>query len=355
MRRIGTLEKQRLTNIPKNRHACHEFCFHLHDSMVHLLKQMEIQKAGHVHFEFESTKERELFESGIHVLDFLNKTGRADLERRVVINQVCLALFSDMLHYIYEGLRALEKRKFSVAFTLLRKPCKEGLLLVAQMCANEEDFFTQLKYDAKSLLNRKAWSEDRIKMLLKSALESCGGSIFTSPDILYKSIFSRKNNAGLAAIFDKAAHLITEFSQIQTENYNINFILKNPRDNDIYEGDTYQQIATILLIFNLIQIELYSRMSTTSNKYIQWIIITSLGTYEALFISGKSSMANFVNHQLSDFLECPICQAKLKVKKRDIPRLFIGETLDCNICRTSHHFPFGWLLSKVDVKFSPFS
>ena len=136
---------------------------------------MEIQKAGHIRFEIESEEDRQLLASGIHILDFLDKSGRGDLERRAVVNHVCNALFSDMLHFIYEALRALEKRKFTVAFSLLRKPLKEGMLIIAQMCADEVAFFDKMKSDAKNLLNRRD--------LDKEGILTYGGRAFVRGDI----------------------------------------------------------------------------------------------------------------------------------------------------------------------------
>ena len=113
MNRLGIIDQSRLKNIPPKSQPQHEFCFHLHDLMTSLLVQMEIQKAGQVTLESLTDKDRRLLESGLHILDFLNESGRGDLERRAVINHLCVALYADMLHFIYEGLRALEKRKFA--------------------------------------------------------------------------------------------------------------------------------------------------------------------------------------------------------------------------------------------------
>ena len=199
MKTIGLIDPDRLRNIPEKYRAQHEFCFHLHDLMASLLVQMEIQKAGHIRFEIETEEDRELLSSGIHILDFLDKSGRGDLERRAVVNHVCNALFADMLHFVYEALRALEKRKFTVALSLLRKPFKEGMLIVAQMCADEVAFFEKMKTDAKNLLN---FPRDRgkaeIKDLLSSAITASRGSSFTNADALYDAIFNFQNDLGLA-------------------------------------------------------------------------------------------------------------------------------------------------------------
>lgn len=351
LKRIGIIDSKRLKNIPKRNWAQHEFCFHLHDLMAQLLVQMELQQAGHISFAIETEEDRKLLGSGVHILDFLEKSGRGDLERRAAINHLCNALYADMLHFIYEAIRALEKRKFTVAFSLLRKPLKEGILIAAQMCADEVAFFDKMKSNAKNLLNRRELNNASIKSLLESAIRACRGTNFVKADVIYDAAFNRGNELGLAGLFDKATHLTTEFSQIQTENYNINFIFKNPEDNDIYQGGTYALLAKLLLFLHLMQIELYGRMREPSISYQNWMIFTSVGAYEALFSSGRSRMTAFVNRHFKDFLECPVCGHSLKIRKSEAARLFIGETIECRNCLTNQHFPFGWLLTKMDLNF----
>lgn len=349
MKTIGLIDPERLKNIPKKFRAGHEFCFHLHDLMAALLVEMETQKASHVRFEIKSEEDRRLLASGVHILDFLNKSGRGDLERRAAVNHVCNALFSDMLHFIYEALVCLEKRKFAVAFSLLRKPFKEGMLISAQMCADEEAFFDKMKTDAKNLLNRRELDEKGIKNLLRSAIAASRGASFTDADAIYDAVFNFQNDLGLAGLFDKATHLVTDYRRNQTENYNLNFIFKNPMDDDIFAGSTYSLLAMLILFLHVMQIELYCRMRAPSKKYQNWMLFTSLGAFEALFTKGRSRITDFVNSSFREFMRCSACEKQLRIKKADAPRLFIGERLDCDKCFTDQHFPFGWLLSKVDV------
>ena len=348
MKNIGFIDKARMSNIPEKCQAAHEFCFHLHDLMAHLLVEMETQGAPRISVKIETEDNKALLESGVHYLDFLEKSGRGDMERLAVVNQMGIALYADMLHFVYEGMIALEKRKFSVAFALLRKLFKEGMLLAAQMCADEDAFFKKMKFDAKNLLNRKVLDETGVKHLLTKAIASCRGKSFANPELIYGAVFDRKNANGLGTMFDKATHLITEFSQIQTENYNINFIFKNPLDNDVYES-VYPQLAMLLFFLNIMQIELYGRMRETDKKYQNWMLFTAIGAYESLFSPGKSRMTRFLNSNFGELLVCPHCSANIRVKKIDAPRLFIGEIVDCKSCGKSHHFPLGWLLSKVEL------
>lgn len=351
MMEIGLIDPERLKSIPRKYWAHHEFCFHLHDLMVQLLKKIDDQRLSFISFKIESEDDRKQLADGTHILDFLAKSGRGDLERRAVVNHVSCSVYADMLHFIYEGLRALEKRKFTVALALLRKPFKESLLIAARMCADEVAFFDKLKSDAKNLLNLRELGEGGIKALLAQALEQCSvGVEFTNAEVLYETVFNRGNELGLAGLFDKATHLITDYTKIRTENYDLNFIFKDHEDDDIYEGGTYALIATILLFLNVMQLELYSRMHAASPTYKDWMLVTSLGAHEALFVPEGNRLTSFVNEHFKELLKCPNCDAELGVTRAAAPRFFIAEMIDCTHCADAYHFPFGWLLSKLDLK-----
>lgn len=349
MKPIGIIPPDRLVHVPARYHVRHEFCFHLHDLMTGLLVQMEETRAGHVRFEL-AEGDREALEKSPHILDFLAASGRGEIERRVVVNHMASALYADMLHFVYEALRALEKRKFAVAFSLLRKPFKEGMLIAAQMCADEAALFTKLKTDAANLLNRNELNEARTRQLLSDAIAvACRGPTIVRADVVYDAVFDRKKGFGLAGLFDKATHLITENRHIRTEDYNINFIFKDPSDNDVYAGETYGQIAMVLQFLALMQITLYERMTEISRHHRNWLLFTSLGTFEALFGSGNARITRFMREALGDLLKCAMCSEHMKLRKTDAPRLFIGERIECSACGADQGFPFGWLLGKIDL------
>ncbi|MBK4215226.1 hypothetical protein JJJ17_04730 [Paracoccus caeni] len=349
MKSIGIIPRDRLVHMPRRYHARHEFCFHLHDLMVGLLVQMESTRAGDVKIDL-AEGDQERLDNSPHVLDFLAASGRGEIERRIVVNHMAIALYADLLHFVYEALRALEKRKFAVAFSLLRKPFKESLLIAAQICVDETALFAKLKSDAANLLNRRELDEQRTRQLLKDAISvACKGPCIVQADTVYDTVFDRKNALGLAGLFDKATHLITENSQIRTENYNINFIFKNPSDDDVYSGETYQQIAMVLQFLALMQINLYGRMTEISRHHRNWLLFTSLGTFEALFASGSAPITRFVRSAFGELLKCGLCEKRMRLLKTDAPRFFIAERIECSECGVDQGFPFGWLLSQFDI------
>ncbi|WP_157960704.1 hypothetical protein [Primorskyibacter marinus] len=74
-------------------------------------------------------------------------------------------------------------------------------------------------------------------------------------------------------------------------------------------------------------------------------------TFEVIFKSGKSAMLDMTNRNFKEFFLCPSCETPFKVRKREAARFFLVEMVECRECGMAHSFPFGWLLSKLDVDF----
>ena len=347
MKTLGLIPPERLSNIPEARWREHEFCFHIHDLIVAMLIDMEGRKAGAVSFQFESEAEISLLCETDNVLDFLAGSGRSDLERRAVINHTSVALFADVSHYLHGALTALEKRKFTVAYTLLRKPLKEALLMAARMVANEEMFFEQLKSEAPAL-DVSATNADEKKGLIAEAINVMKLGYLFSADVLYQSIYDHDNAHGFAPLFDKATHLITKRRQIRTEDYNVNFIFKNPIDDDVYQD--YFQIAYAILFLHALQIELFFRSKYHLPKYRNWLLFTSVGAFQSIFLKGRSSSVSGVNRIFGEFMQCPACEAQITLRKRSAPAFFITGRLECSDCGRAHQFPLQWFLARTDAE-----
>lgn len=349
MKTLGLIPLERLTNIPPNRWREHEFCFFIHDLIVSMLVDMESRKAGFIQFTLENEDEVKLLEENENVLDFLEKSGRSDLERRYVINHTSVALFADISHYLHDALIALEKRKFTVAYTLLRKPLKEAVLMAARMVADEEAFFEQLKSNSATMLDISSSTPDEKQRILADAIKVMGQEPLFSSDALFQSIYDHENEHGFARLFDKATHLITRNRKIRTEDYNINFIFKNPIDDDVYED--YFHLAYAILFLHLLQMELFFRSSYKLPKYHNWLMYTAIGAFETIFRKGRSPSVTGVNRIFGEFMQCPACDADIRLKKRDAPAFFVLSQLHCSACDRSHQFPLQWFLAQFDEDF----
>jgi hypothetical protein len=344
MPKIGYLAEDRLQNIPKRHWAAHEFSFYLHDLIANLTSAAEQSGAGHIQIKLDTQKDLEEFKTASSPIDFLSATGRTDEERRLVVNHICAALFPDMLHFIHAGLVALEKRKFTLAFACFRKPFNEGLPLIALLCANEDEFFAKFKSDPVGFLDGSNFNRPTKRLAIEAAIKKCSDASFMSADVLYSYLFDFKNSYGFAGLFDKAMHLVTRNPAIKTEAYNLNFIFKDPRQNDVYDS-SYQGISYVLLCIHLMQIELLKRMNFPADDYLKQLNIRAVGTYQALFLKGRSKIANDMNETLGDLMKCPVCHERVRLRKSTAPTFFVTENLECDKCGRISQFPLEWLMS----------
>ena len=347
---IGIIDPERLSLMPESCHAEHEFCFRLHDQMAALLVEGERRDVGRVVFSLQSEEDRRQLESAVSPIDYLLATGKDELAQRVVKNAVTVALFSDFLHFIYEALRALEKRKFAVAFTLLRKPLRENLMFATWLKGDAQDFYDKLKENPAEFMKSAHFSKERRIELFENAIaRSKGVKEFLDADLLYTMIYDRRNKMSFAAWFDRATHLVTSHRDIRTLPMDLNLIFADPMDDVFYEH-VYEKLIYVLMYANLLMISLYAEMSEVHESYLDYIMITGLGAYSSLFAPGRNRVADEMNRLLRSFMNCPHCGAKVRVRKGNAARFFIAETLDCRKCGLDHHFPLHWLLSKTEFR-----
>ncbi|MGC1495442.1 MAG: hypothetical protein WA790_06510 [Sulfitobacter sp.] len=342
---LGYIEDERLKLVPKRYWEDHEFCFYIHDLILHLTKVAEAIGAGTITVSFRDDDDRRSLLEADNPIDWLGATGRTQEEKRAIVNHTCRALFPDMLHFIFSAMRALEKRQFTVALSLFRKPFQEGLPLLALMCGDEDQYFDKLKSDPRGHFDGRKFNSEAKREAIAHAIANCEGMDFADAGALHSILFDYDSEAGLAGLFDKATHLFTRRSGNATEDYNINFIFKDPRDNDIYEH-SYRQIAYVLLCIHLFQIELMGRMGFGKAAYRKHLMTTSVGAYEAIFGTGRSRMSQFFNTEFSDLLKCPVCDEQIKLRKFNAGRFFVTEMLKCNHCKQEHHFPASWIFSR---------
>lgn len=343
---LGYIEDRRLHLIPKRYWDAHEYCFYIHDLILRLTKVAEAIGAGEIEVTLRDDADRQALLHADNPFDWLSATGRTQEERRLMVNHTCRALFPDMLHFIFSAMRALEKRQFTVALALFRKPFQEGLPLLALMCGDENQYFDKLKADPRAHFDGRKFNSDAKKVAIACAIDNCDGMDFADADALHSMLFDYGNDFGLAGLFDKATHLFTRRSGIATEDYNINFIFKDPRDNDIYDL-CYKQISYVLLCIHSFQIELMGRMDFGKAEYRKHLLLTSVGAYEAIFGTGRSKMTQFFNTEFRELLKCPICDAQISLRKSNAGRFFVTEMLRCNHCKQEHHFPASWIFSRA--------
>lgn len=261
--------------------------------------------------------------------------------RRLILNQMTMAMVSDCAHHIYEALRCLEKRKVVVAFNLLRKPLTDSLLYLSWMLGDEDEFYSA--FSAKSPKGITSASlKGRRREILSDALQNTGLAEILTADLVNGVLFDRKNPSGFQRLFQHAVHLITvQHVELQTEPENFNFIFKNFADDDLYEA-TYDVLPHILLYLSHVILGLFQQMAPSivgAKKAFE--VRSILGLY---FVEGDE-MEQYAVDRLASLSEakCPGCKSGLKLTPHNAARITLTETFRCTHCRRVQYFPFSWV------------
>lgn len=345
---LGYLPQEKLGTIPTKNVPTHEFCFYLHDMMTQLLVEIESLEIRSASFELSEADQQAINPSSDQLFDHLLSSEHRPRAARLMLNHVLVALTSDYLHFVYEALIALSKRKFAVGLSLLRKPFKENLLHMTWMLGDSEDYFDKFeKSPAKFMESRKTDSIFRAK-LMEKALKSCILAENFSPSLIENLIYNKNDPNSLAPLFDKATHLVTGARALSTEPLNLNLIFKNPRDNDIFD-ECYSGIALVLMYsFAIISSEI-EKVAPLDTSYVRRRLLIAFMIYQALFIKGPPNLYRTIEKTFGDLLSCTVCQAKLRSRKSEIPRLLVAERIVCRSCKSDIDIPILWLISKAKI------
>jgi len=341
-----------LVHIPTQFRPHHEFCFFLHDRMVALLK--EYDSAG-VHQWVSKgiakvAADRDL-EGPLDVLEVLKKAGLTETGKHLLVSHLILALTSDLLHFLFEGLCCLEKRKFAVAFSLLRKPFKENMLFLAWLLGDPEDFLVRFEKDTYTTLN--GVKPERRQQLLKLAAEMLATRDVFDAELIDRMVFSKEEGNGFEPLWQKATHLITsQGANLKTEDLNINFIFNNAGSDHLYDA-VYDKLPYLKLFLMQLVLRTFSEIAHSNIATTNHLVLTSLGTYECLIGSAHGPLSKQVLKALRPMLTCLHCNKPLRFSRENAMSMYLQEQANCGSCGLVSEVPLYWLLARANIQVVP--
>ena len=104
--------------------------------------------------------------------------------RRVVMNQITMAMVSDCAHHIYEALRCFEKRKFIPGFNLLRKPLLDSLMYLTWIAADEDDFYSKFSAGDPTKLTQKLLGNRRSELFAAAIAQTELADVVAAEDLI---------------------------------------------------------------------------------------------------------------------------------------------------------------------------
>jgi hypothetical protein len=341
---LDLIPRNRLQNIPPDLRVKHEYCFFLHDQCVQILKEYEEAKANHVTVNFESeitaAKFQELSNSE-DPIDALSKTGHPEEAKKVILNGITMGLVSDCLHHLFEGLKCFEKRKFIVAFNILRKPLKDNLLYLSWLLSDKDLFYSDFMTGDPEKLTQRKLGNTRIDIFSKAIKKAKVDSIVEA-EILEEFIFDRKSDRSLEGYFQHAVHLVTSQNlELRTSPKNFNFIFKNPLDEDIYYL-AYDVLPYVLLYLSNVIISLYDKIKKMDQGTKKAFHDRTGCGYLLIEKTNVQEIIEALEKGMIKKPECNTCQSQLKITYYNALRITLNDSFRCNSCRHINWVPFSW-------------
>jgi hypothetical protein len=345
---LSYLGIDRLTLIPERYWAHHEFCFYLHDRLIDAASQYEAS-GSHLVVEDAVRDLADKHSADIGEVDLFELLKNDDLKplyKHHIISHTVLALLGDMHQFLFSSLEAFEARRFSVGFSLLRKVFKEHLVFLCWILYDDEDFIACFEGDVYKTLNHL--SKEKRMEVFSGAIASIELSEMFDSGIIWSYVFDKNFDAGFEPIWQMAMHLVTSQGIIKTTNYSLNFAFED-RGDDFYYEILYRKMPYLLVFLVQISMRSLAKTCTMDENVLGRVIISTIGTYEALYIKGRSHVAHLLRNFFGQFLYCMYCGKKIRLTKKKRPRLLVSQMIECQACHIDNQFPLEWLLAKANI------
>ncbi|WP_026470858.1 hypothetical protein [Alkanindiges illinoisensis] len=349
---ISYLPFENIKNIPSKHISSYEYIFFLHDQCAKLLIEYGSSNIDEVGLDELIEAYSINFKNNdfdiVEVLQFFKEKSIDAPYFHFLYSKILLGLTGDLLNFIYESLKCFEKRKFSVAYSLLRKPLKENLTFICWLFNNYENFIEKFEQETDKTLNKI--HESTIKSIILETINKLPLPELFDAELLYNMIFSKQHLFGLEIPCQRSTHLITSHgSHLKTGKMFINSIFDNPNETGQYQP-LYISLPYIMLFTSHVIFEAFNKIIRLNNKTHQHFTLTSIASYENLYSDArKRPLTKWCGKAIKEFLKCIYCNKTINLTKENSLRMFMTDKLICNHCHTHLDFPFYWLLAQTKI------
>ena len=345
-RNVRTKKKKNSTYfkfLPKKYWFSHEYCFFIHDQLVQIISSGERDGIFNVTLEFQNAELAKKIHkiSGEQLFDWLENNGYEHIVYEITYRQLCVALLSDLCHFVYEALNCSKKSKLTVTYALLRKPLKENLFYLEWLLADPEGFLQKFHLDGVQsmiLSGTGAISPDKRKEIIKEAIKKTRYGEWIDSEFIYQLRYDKRVTFGMEKLWQKANHLITSYRFLETEEKNINFIFSNPEDH-ISQWDYLYSFLPILLLYTFYIMQAIIETFAIIQKEEQNLIELRI-TIGLLLWSEKRPRPIKINalQDISKIFEdaqlyCLKCKKQIFFKKKELRLFFEQGIFKCKSCR----------------------
>jgi len=239
-------------------------------------------------------------------------------------------LFSDYWQFLDSSLTSISNGFIDVAYSLLRRPLKDDLLILESILANYNDFIYKFssKNSAELLAIDRLRPEEKI-LIIEKAVNKIELKTFDAKTI-YEFRYSKSNAIGFENKWQPASHLFTLCKGYKTEDGSIN--IAGPSIND--ENSDYKYYYSILpnILFYSFQVvtsiykEIFEKEYNVPEMVIERII-------EGITIINNTIYPEYKPYDEFNknyIFKCKYCSEEVKYKKNIEKQILTSATFKCS-------------------------
>lgn len=273
----------------------HRLCLFIHDVMLEFLKSGFKNDIFTSVFDLEDLEKNDLKNFDGHILDWLKLKNKKTEYEITVLKALIPALLSDMLHCIFEALKAMECGKVTIAYMLIRKPIQENLYLFEEILVYKENFIKIFEEDPLRFRPKNAGGVDGHEKKITQVL----GKLASILDAKYISTlrYDKKSEDSFDGCCNQAMHLFTEHKAIKTQNMNVNFIFAGEDAKKTLYDFMYSRLPYLMYYTYIVFEKIVFLISRTTDQYLRDIHnrIAAMFLLSSMYISEDYQTEQYYN------------------------------------------------------------
>jgi len=278
--------------------------------------------------------------NGEALWSWLVQTGRDEVVADLTYRQLTAALCADACHFLIESLLACGKGKTAVAYSLLRKPFKENLLLLEWLAADPGDFLAVFNGTTSYPYAPNRLPEARRRQIIREAADATDPSQWFDHEFMYDVRYSKTKPYGLEQLWTKSTHLVTTVKSLATEPGNLNFVFSTPSAIE-EQWEFYYTIVPMLTAYLLAVAE------AVASRFVEWDeekrgfqrvlrTIALLRSVQAISGNDSSELDDLLQSLEPEGLECRACGSHIELREANVDRLWSQASVACGVCGAVH-------------------
>jgi hypothetical protein len=322
-------------HLPDEYHFSHNIAVKLYDDLVWILKDLKTQKKFNTKIKF-ANKGEVPNGNDEDIIDWLIEKGYKNEVDEIISKNLVLGIISDVCHFIHQALDSSKNIKLTVAFTLIRKPFLENLLILEQLLTEEKEFLRKFESDSINFDPGKI-SPVKKKELIQNSLDCISNNFLISSEIINDLRWDKKNPNSIYANSNLGTHLVTTRNpSYKTEKQNLNLIFSGEEQWTEQLDYFYYFVPTLL--YYLVEVvdsfvlrkKIITKQKLSERKFLRLIGQLMLhDQYNEESKKGKTDL-NKISKVLK--VKCKNCNRMNQLFKSDLFNLVSEDNILCKFC-----------------------